>query len=140
MYTPVSLTNYTPLQRTDITLREKWLFKTCEHLIACLPQFRQWITNPANIGTLDIVVKQVNLRWVCGGMQLADCSPKLSEGADSARGDDAALLKTRVVSWLTEKETPEPCLSPSNKAGRGFHNDSTAHLICPVDYDWDKSE
>ncbi|KAH0825709.1 hypothetical protein J3R83DRAFT_10041 [Lanmaoa asiatica] len=65
---------------------------------------------------------------------------KLAEGADSARGDDAALLKTRVVSWLSEKELPQPRLSLSDKVGRGFHNDSTARLICPVDYDWDKPE
>ncbi|KAF8126481.1 hypothetical protein EV363DRAFT_1174031, partial [Boletus edulis] len=104
------------------TPQEMWLSKTYEHLTARLPQFKQWVTNPANVGMVDIVVKQ------------------LSQGADGGRGDDAALLKTRVVSWLNEKEPPQPRLSPTNKVGRGFHNDSTARLICPVDYDWDVSE
>ncbi|KAI6158287.1 hypothetical protein BKA82DRAFT_4415306 [Pisolithus tinctorius] len=61
----------------------------------------------------------------------------LNKGADGARGDDAAGLKMTVVSWLMHGQpTPEPALEPRYKAGRGFYHDTTARLICPVDYDW----
>ncbi|KAN0094633.1 hypothetical protein V8E55_002920 [Tylopilus felleus] len=53
---------------------------------------------------------------------------------------DTVVKQTRVVSWLNEKEPPKPRLSPSSKVDRGLCNDSTARLICPVDYDWDVSE
>ncbi|KAI6003463.1 hypothetical protein F5J12DRAFT_722550, partial [Pisolithus orientalis] len=32
--------------------------------------------------------------------------------------------------------TPEPALEPYDKSGRGFYHDTTAWLICPVDYNW----
>ncbi|KAI6157033.1 hypothetical protein BKA82DRAFT_4509570 [Pisolithus tinctorius] len=61
----------------------------------------------------------------------------LNKGADGACGDDAAGLKMTVVSWLMHSQlTPEPALEPRYKAGRGFYHDTTARLICPVDYDW----
>ncbi|KAI9570979.1 hypothetical protein HD554DRAFT_2241052 [Boletus coccyginus] len=31
---------------------------------------------------------------------------------------------------------PDPPLSRDDKSGRGFYNDSTGRLLCPVDYDW----
>ena len=65
---------------------------------------------------------------------------KLMDGADSARADDASVLKTTIVNWLTEVEAPNPRLSPYNKSGRGFHSDSTGRLLCPVEYDWENPE
>ncbi|KAG1880603.1 hypothetical protein C8R48DRAFT_587883 [Suillus tomentosus] len=31
---------------------------------------------------------------------------------------------------------PSPVIQGQNKIGRGFNNDTTGRLICPVDYDW----
>ena len=56
----------------------------------------------------------------------------MNKGADSARGDDAAGLKTAVVGWLRcGSQVPEPALESRQKAGRGFYHDATARLICP---------
>ena len=65
---------------------------------------------------------------------------KLMDGADSARADDASVLKTTIVNWLTEVEAPNPHLSPYDKSGRGFHSGSTGILLCPVEYDWENPE
>ncbi|KAG2090398.1 uncharacterized protein F5147DRAFT_748244 [Suillus discolor] len=32
--------------------------------------------------------------------------------------------------------TPNPTIHRQDKSGRGFHNDVTGRLLCPVDYDW----
>ncbi|KAI6146256.1 hypothetical protein BKA82DRAFT_4330403 [Pisolithus tinctorius] len=57
--------------------------------------------------------------------------------ADGAHGDDAAGLKMTIVSWLMHGQlTPEPALEPHCKTGHGFYHDTTAQLICPVDYDY----
>ncbi|KAG2037994.1 hypothetical protein BDR03DRAFT_933798 [Suillus americanus] len=61
----------------------------------------------------------------------------LNKGADSARGDDASSLKKAVASWLNESHpTPNPLISLIDKSGRGFYHDSTAELLCPVDFNW----
>ncbi|KAG1787313.1 uncharacterized protein HD556DRAFT_1434435 [Suillus plorans] len=61
----------------------------------------------------------------------------MSQGADSARGDDAASLKLAVASLLNEAQpTPNPPISSRNKSGHGFYNDATAELLCPVDFNW----
>ena len=65
---------------------------------------------------------------------------KLMDGADSARADDASVLKTIIVNWLTEVEAPNPRLSPYDKLGHGFHSGSTGRLLCPVEYDWENPE
>jgi len=64
-------------------------------------------------------------------------SIKLSKGTDGACGDDAAGLKTAVIGWLMANwPTPEPALEPRYKTGHGFYHDTTARLICLVDYNW----
>ncbi|KAG1788932.1 uncharacterized protein HD556DRAFT_1244498, partial [Suillus plorans] len=62
---------------------------------------------------------------------------KLNKGADGARGDDTTRLKVVVASWLMQQTPhPTPIIHGQNKLGRGFNNDATGRLICPVDYDW----
>ncbi|KIO00463.1 hypothetical protein M404DRAFT_16375 [Pisolithus tinctorius Marx 270] len=34
------------------------------------------------------------------------------------------------------RDTIKPALEPHCKTGHGFYHDTTAQLICPVDYDW----
>ena len=66
---------------------------------------------------------------------------QLGQGADSSRADDTRRLKVLVVGWLMQgTPRPEPPLSTEDKTGRGFHNDATGRLLCPVDYDWNDPE
>ncbi|KAG1818347.1 hypothetical protein EV424DRAFT_1323921, partial [Suillus variegatus] len=68
---------------------------------------------------------------------LAFAYNKLNEGSDGARGDDSASLKCAVADWLMERTpTPNPTIHRQDKSGRGFYNDVTGGLLCPVDYDW----
>lgn len=62
---------------------------------------------------------------------------QLTEGADTAHSDDASQLKSVVPMWLGDAT---PRLSAHDKSGRGFYNDTTAHLMCPVEYDWSEVE
>ncbi|KAG1847251.1 hypothetical protein C8R48DRAFT_677597 [Suillus tomentosus] len=90
---------------------------------------------------------QCLIRWVpcvrklvyseSDGYQLNAAYQKLNRAADSARGDDAASLKLVVASWLNESlPTPDPPIHSRDKSGRGFYNDTTGELICPVDFKW----
>ena len=66
---------------------------------------------------------------------------QLNKGADGAHGDDAASLKLVVVGWLmASSPPPEPALELHDKTGRGFYNDATGRLLCPVDFDWDNPQ
>ncbi|KAI6167667.1 hypothetical protein EDD17DRAFT_1751047 [Pisolithus thermaeus] len=68
--------------------------------------------------------------------KLANIFKELNKGADSARGDDAASLKSVVVQWLMSADPEEPALRPDENDGRGFDHELTGHLLCLVDYDW----
>ncbi|KAL4077868.1 hypothetical protein J3A83DRAFT_4087933, partial [Scleroderma citrinum] len=59
------------------------------------------------------------------------------KGAHGAHGDDASGLKTAIIEWLMASwPTQDPALKPQYKTGHGFYHDTTAQLICPVDYNW----
>ncbi|KAG2737403.1 hypothetical protein P692DRAFT_20761886, partial [Suillus brevipes Sb2] len=61
----------------------------------------------------------------------------LNKGADGARADDTTRLKVTVASWLMQQNPPpNPVIQGQNKICRGFNNNATGRLICPVDYDW----
>ncbi|KAI6006417.1 hypothetical protein EDC04DRAFT_2907823 [Pisolithus marmoratus] len=63
---------------------------------------------------------------------------ELQKGADGARGDDAATLKTAVAQWFNEsRPPPDPPFILRDKGGRGFNHEITRRLLCPVDYNWD---
>ncbi|KAG1907215.1 uncharacterized protein F5891DRAFT_1181512 [Suillus fuscotomentosus] len=58
---------------------------------------------------------------------------KLNKGA----ADDTTRLKVIIASWLMQDTPPpNPVIHGQSKMGRGFNNDATGRLICPVDYDW----
>jgi hypothetical protein len=62
---------------------------------------------------------------------------KLRKGADGARGDDTALLKKSVVTWMTQLfDAPNPPLDPEIKSNRGLNHDDTGRLLCPSEFDW----
>ncbi|KAG2055901.1 hypothetical protein BDR06DRAFT_881211, partial [Suillus hirtellus] len=61
----------------------------------------------------------------------------LNKGVDGARVDDMTRLKVIVASWLMQlTPSPSPIIHGQDKMGRGFNNDATGQLLCPVDYDW----
>ncbi|KAN0091487.1 hypothetical protein V8E55_005053 [Tylopilus felleus] len=95
------------------------LYKVYGELKRWLPDFWHWAVNESNAGKLDGVIKQ------------------LTDGADAACADDACHLKLTVVMWLTDAN---PRLIAHDKTGRGLYNDTTARLICPVEFDWDDAD
>ncbi|KAG1883851.1 hypothetical protein F4604DRAFT_1920368 [Suillus subluteus] len=69
--------------------------------------------------------------------ELSHVYSKLNKGADGARADDTTRLKVTVAAWLMQHTPPpNPVIHGQKKMGRGFNNDATGRLICPVDYDW----
>ncbi|KAN0074431.1 hypothetical protein V8E55_011843 [Tylopilus felleus] len=45
-----------------------------------------------------------------------------------------------VIKWLMyHTPSPELRLTPEDKSGRGFHNEMTGQLLCPIDYDWNNA-
>ncbi|KAG2351275.1 hypothetical protein BDR07DRAFT_1320508, partial [Suillus spraguei] len=61
----------------------------------------------------------------------------LNKGADGARADNTTRLKVTVASWLMQQTPPpSPIIHGQNKFGRGFNNNATGQLLCPIDYDW----
>lgn len=68
---------------------------------------------------------------------------QLRKGCGGARGDDAANLKSVVVSWvgtLFDPSHAHPALSPTNKTCRGLEHDITGKLLCPIDYNWEDAK
>ncbi|KAL4070120.1 hypothetical protein V8B97DRAFT_2024139 [Scleroderma yunnanense] len=79
----------------------------------------QWISSLKS----DLATEQIMKQW--------------NKGAHGAHGDDASGLKTAIIEWLMASwPTQEPALKPQYKTGHGFYHDTTAQLICPVDYNW----
>ncbi|KAG2755824.1 hypothetical protein P692DRAFT_201685111, partial [Suillus brevipes Sb2] len=57
-------------------------------------------------------------------------------GADGARGDDTAKLKTIVADWVNRDLKPNPLVDSDDKHYRGFINDACGKLLCPAELDW----
>ena len=62
---------------------------------------------------------------------------QLTDGADAAHADDTCHLKLTVVTWLTDANSR---LVAHNKTGCGLYNNTTARLICPIEFDWNNAE
>ncbi|KAG1761768.1 hypothetical protein EDD22DRAFT_779270 [Suillus occidentalis] len=60
----------------------------------------------------------------------------LRQGADGARGDDTAKLKTLVADWVNRDLNPNPLVDSDDKHHRGFINDACGKLLCPAELDW----
>ncbi|KAG1759764.1 hypothetical protein EDD22DRAFT_782140, partial [Suillus occidentalis] len=77
------------------------------------------------------------IQLVVENSELSYVYSKLNKGADGARADDTTRLKVTVASWLMQQNPPpNPVIQGQNKICRGFNNNATGRLICPVDYDW----
>lgn len=60
----------------------------------------------------------------------------LRQGADGARGDDTAKLKTLVSDWVNRELKPDPPVDSDDKNCRGFVCDACGRLLCPAELDW----
>ncbi|KAI9566124.1 hypothetical protein HD554DRAFT_2174837 [Boletus coccyginus] len=105
--------------RQTFSEEENWYYRCYKELVIQIPELMSWIDETEDMNELDTIVK------------------KLTEGADSARSDDTCHMKSAVVGWIGEPTPPNPRLYPHDKFGRGFQNNTTARLLCPVEYDWD---
>ncbi|KAG2152704.1 hypothetical protein DEU56DRAFT_907878 [Suillus clintonianus] len=63
----------------------------------------------------------------------------LKKGADAACGDDTSSLKELVAVWVNQEFRPSPLIKPNDKYLRGFTNDICGKLLCPAEWDWDKT-
>ncbi|KAG1815365.1 hypothetical protein EV424DRAFT_1541073 [Suillus variegatus] len=60
----------------------------------------------------------------------------LRQGADGARGDDTAKLKTLISDWVNRELKPNPPVDSDDKNYRGFTSDACGRLLCPAELDW----
>ncbi|KAI0666518.1 hypothetical protein C8Q78DRAFT_968023 [Trametes maxima] len=65
---------------------------------------------------------------------------QLKLGASGAKSDDTSSLRGAVIDWIKDDNRSTPALTDSlhrdKKLGRGFRNDITGRLLCPVMLDW----
>lgn len=60
-------------------------------------------------------------------------------GQDGARTTDTNGLKTSIISMIFYKDNAGRAISgleDRDKTTRGFNNEATGSLLCPVDMDW----
>ncbi|KAI0647704.1 hypothetical protein C8Q79DRAFT_1008119 [Trametes meyenii] len=71
---------------------------------------------------------------------LNDFAGSLKLGASGAKSDDTGSLRGAVIDWLKAGNKSQPNLTSTlereKKIGRGFRNDITGKLLCPVMLDW----
>jgi hypothetical protein len=49
-------------------------------------------------------------------------------------------VKEEVTIWINQACSPPVPLNPKNRDNRGFQNDFTGRLLCPIEYSWDDLE
>ncbi|KAI5984229.1 hypothetical protein EDD15DRAFT_2375483 [Pisolithus albus] len=105
------------------TTEQQYTYRAYEKLVQWCPSIRKLVGLAAEADT--------------AGLDVALACTELQKGADGARGDDCATLKTAVAQWLNEsRPPPDPPFNSREKYGRGFNHDLTGKLLCPVDYNW----
>ncbi|KAF9034848.1 hypothetical protein BJ165DRAFT_1533884 [Panaeolus papilionaceus] len=62
---------------------------------------------------------------------------QLQKGANDARSDDVRCIKEELGGWLNHAFAPAVPFSIKSRGDRGFQNDITGRLLCPIQYDWD---
>ncbi len=65
---------------------------------------------------------------------------QLQKGANDGRSDDIRRVKEEVTIWVNQTCSPSAPLNPKNRDHRGFQNDFTGRLLCPIEYSWDDLE
>ncbi|KAG1754676.1 hypothetical protein EDD22DRAFT_784590 [Suillus occidentalis] len=69
-------------------------------------------------------------------LEYEDYLQMLKKGADGARGDDTAKLKSLIPDWVNRDLKPNPPVDREDKHGRGFMHDACGRLLCPTELDW----
>jgi hypothetical protein len=65
---------------------------------------------------------------------------QLQRGANDARSDDVRRIKEEVANWINQTLSPTTPLSLKQRDDRGFQNDITGRLLCPIELSWDDDE
>jgi hypothetical protein len=65
---------------------------------------------------------------------------QLQKGGNDGRSDDVRRVKEEVTIWVNQACSPPVPLNPKNHDNRGFQNDFTSRLLCPIEYSWDDLE
>jgi hypothetical protein len=94
-----------------------------------------------------------SMSWLVVAMVIrldSECLIKLTSNqlharANDACSDDTCRIKIAIADWLNGRtplnpEAPKITLSNRVKEDRGYPNDITGGLLCPIDYDWDDPE
>lgn len=67
-------------------------------------------------------------------------SLQLQTGANDARADDVRRVKEELANWLNTDYRSTigtgELFDPKTRSGRGFQNDITGGLLCPIALDW----
>ncbi|KAG2120938.1 uncharacterized protein F5147DRAFT_766815 [Suillus discolor] len=75
--------------------------------------------------------------WFLKGSSDMDHDDYMSQtGADGARGDDTAKLKTLISDWVNCELKPNPLIDSNDKNCREFICDACRRLLCPAELDW----
>ncbi|KAG6919106.1 hypothetical protein DXG01_009362 [Tephrocybe rancida] len=74
-------------------------------------------------------------QYLVGGFDPSELQSKLKEGFESARSEDSKTIKKAIPTWLVPDGSPIPS-DLAEKMTRGFRNDVTGALLCPVCKDW----
>ncbi|KAG1894275.1 uncharacterized protein F5891DRAFT_1131003 [Suillus fuscotomentosus] len=68
---------------------------------------------------------------------LEDFPAEERKGAAGTRGNDAKMLKSVILDWISSKgEGIRPPLHRNSKIDRSFNHDLTRSLLCPAGLDW----
>ncbi|KAH6908131.1 hypothetical protein BKA70DRAFT_1103857, partial [Coprinopsis sp. MPI-PUGE-AT-0042] len=98
-------------------------YRVYQQLLDMIPGLEERLSDPENPETdLDFIADEIQ------------------EGMNNSRSDDTKGLKAAVVDWITEGQSQVPTLRRNAKAGRGYQNEITGRLLCPVGVDWDDPE
>jgi len=65
---------------------------------------------------------------------------QLQKGANDRWSDDIRRVKEEVTIWVNQTCSPSAPLNLKNRDHRGFQNDFTSRLLCPIEYSWDDLE
>ncbi|KAF8501968.1 hypothetical protein JB92DRAFT_2833638 [Gautieria morchelliformis] len=121
------------------TEQQKHILKSYELLVDHIPILGKFIIDcsPTELKELYKEVFHFCPRTVC---HRAYFVTQLKAGQGSARQADTNGLKTNIIDMMFHPDNAAQGLSGLDrkvKITRGFHNDATGRLLCPVTLDWD---
>ncbi|KAL4255290.1 hypothetical protein AB1N83_013532 [Pleurotus pulmonarius] len=81
----------------------------------------------------------VDRRLDAGASAASEVGKLLQQGSSSAKSIDTSGIKTNIPTWWSILSPESPPI-PKTKTARGFNNDVTGQLLCPVALNWQDPE